>query len=63
MAPILMIEAYALMSSDNVLSLAVVHAKREDAEKSLRAEYPPGCRIFPSHRVVRIGITILEEQT
>jgi hypothetical protein len=54
-----MLTAYALISPNNELKLSSIHKNREDAEKDLVAEYPPGYIIYPNHKVVEIRIDVI----
>lgn len=55
-----MLTAYGLLSSSNVLSLGTIHKERKDAERSLKAEFPPGHIIYPDHRVVELRIEVID---
>lgn len=54
-----MLTAYALLSSSNVLQLGTIHSKREDAERLVGAEFPPGHVIYPKCNVVEIKIEVM----
>ncbi len=55
-----MITAYAFLSPENTLDLGSICAKREDVERLVGAEYPPGHVIYPDHKVVEIRIEVIK---
>jgi hypothetical protein len=54
-----MIIAYAFLSPKNTLDLGSIYAKREDIERLVGAEYPPGHVIYPDHKIVKIKIEVI----
>jgi len=54
------IELYMMLTPNGDLSLAAIFSTLEKAQQALLSEFPPGHKILPGYRIVRVQVRLLE---